>query len=339
MTCSRDDGCEGFHVQLDGEDVEASNGLVFHSFEDPRSRGTCIPSVDGSGRSLVHVEEDDVDDPHVLLIDAFANPEPLRLVRSRTKTREPEATSGGGPRRGRARRRRRLHFVGSLLAVLLVASAARAQEVADAADDQLTPAQLISDPTQTFAATPLRPQLVYSDRKVVIATGVSAAVLGAGSLVASWAVYIARQNYRLRPWPEVDAAHVDQWETLGAWALWLAVGSATTIVAAEYLLLPEERTVPTIAWLAGGAGLITAAVGLAYSVGGTHCAPQASAPGASLTRECQSGTADALFGPMLLLASVPLLNAPLTYLLRELFAGDPEPLSFTPSGIAVRATF
>jgi hypothetical protein len=220
---------------------------------------------------------------------------------------------------------------------MLLANVGRAQELEEA--EELTAAQLVTDPNESFEATPLRPQLVQHDRMTPVVAGVTASVLGIGSLVSSWAVYIGRQNYRQRPWSRVDARVMDSWETQGAWAFWLGAGSATFLITAEYLLLPEERGVPTLAWLAGGAGLLTAALGVAYSVGGAHCGPQPSESGASIVRECLSGTSDALFGPLLLWAASPLLNVPITYLLRSLFAGAPEPLSFTPTSISVRATF
>ena len=304
-------------------------------------RGISIPIIDGSGHCLVQVDEaDDAEDPHFLVVDPNEQPQPEELSRRPKHERDASERKRRRPRTSRNNVARRLRFVGSLLAALLVASVAHAQDNGSPEPgEELTVARLVSDSEDVSEPPILRPQLVHHDRKAVVVTGVAASLIGVGFFVASWAVYVARQDYRLRAHSVVDPNVIDSWESRGAWALWLSVGSAASFVAAEYILLPEERDVPTLAWFAGGAGLITAAIGLVYSVGGTHCAPQAAAPGASLLRDCQSGTADALFRPMLLLTSAPLLNVPLTYLLRSLFAEAPESLSFTPSGILVRGTF
>jgi hypothetical protein len=120
----------------------------------------------------------------------------------------------------------------------------------------------------------------------------------------------------------VTPAVSDGFETRGTWTLWLGVGSAVSLVAAEYLLLPEAQTVPLPAWLLGGVGVVAAASGTAFAVVGSHCSPQAHSPGSRIDQGCLSGTSDVLFGPLLLLASVPLLNLPLTYMLRSVFASE-----------------
>ena len=203
----------------------------------------------------------------------------------------------------------------------------------DVSQDQLSPARLV---TESSTSPPNNEQ---SDRALPTAIGVAAGVLGLGSLIASWTFYVARENYRQRAWSEVDAGVVNGFEGRGTAALWLGIGSSTFSVTAEYLLLPYGRDVPTAAWFVGGAGVVTAAIGLAYSISGSHCGPLEYSPGASVARECLTGTADVLFGPMLLLTSAPLLNVPLTYLLRSLFAAPPESLSVTPTDITLRISF
>jgi hypothetical protein len=221
-----------------------------------------------------------------------------------------------------------------ILALLLTASSASAQE-----DDGIvwTEARLVGETNPT--PIPIsRPQLVHhSDWQTPL--GATFAVAGAVLWVAGGAIYVARQNYRLRPWLSVDSGTMSAWETQGAFAFWMTAGGASLLVASEYLLLPESREVPMLAWLSGAAGLGVAAVGIGFSVGGTHCAPQALTPGANIYQACLHGTSDSLFGPMLMLTAAPLLNVPITYLLRKAFAGAPEALSFGPGGVTFSGRF
>ena len=220
-------------------------------------------------------------------------------------------------------------------ALLLTASSAQAQEDWEAG---LTEARLVGDanpmPTQIQ-----RPQLVTHDHTTPNVIGGTATVSGAVLLVASWAVYVARQSYRHGPWVNIDSGTMDAWRTQGAVSFWLGAGGAASLVAGEYLLLPEARDVPLLAWLSGAAGLGVAAVGIGYAVGGSHCTPQALRPGTVINRDCLGGTSDGVFGPLLIMSAVPLFNAPLTYLLRRAFAGAPESLSFGPGTVRVTGRF
>jgi hypothetical protein len=186
-----------------------------------------------------------------------------------------------------------------------------------------------------------RNKVVKRDARTSKIVGASLALGGGVTLVAAWATYVARQSYRLRPREGLTANDVDSWATQGAWSFWLGLGAASALVGSEYLLLPEAKEVPMLAWLGGLAGLVTGAVGVGYLVGGTHCAPLALRPGAVVPQACSSGTADDVFGLLLLLTSAPLVNIPLTYLLRSAFAPEPEPLTFSvgPGSLSVRGRF
>jgi hypothetical protein len=139
---------------------------------------------------------------------------------------------------------------------------------------------------------------------------------------------------------DVTRANLDEWEGLGAWSLWLGVGGATAVVAGEYLVLPEANGVPTLAWIAGAAGLGVAAIGAGFWGGGTHCAPSPVRPGVIFQQACTAGTSDLIFGPLLMLTSAGLLNIPVTYLVRDAFY-TPEPLSLQvgPGSLTVGGRF
>jgi hypothetical protein len=224
-----------------------------------------------------------------------------------------------------------------ITALLLSASIVGAQD-----EDGLFEARLRGpDPSVAPAANPiLRPQLRPNhDRAWKVAGAVT---LGAGALAiaSSWVLYVARQNYRLTPRMDVTRANLDEWEGLGAWSLWLGVGGATAVVAGEYLVLPEANGVPTLAWIAGAAGLGVAAIGAGFWGGGTHCAPSPVRPGVIFQQACTAGTSDLIFGPLLMLTSAGLLNIPVTYLVRDAFY-TPEPLSLQvgPGSLTVGGRF
>lgn len=184
-------------------------------------------------------------------------------------------------------------------------------------------------------------KLVKRDVRTPKILGATLAIAGSVTLVGAWVTYVARQSYRLRARRDLAADEVATWEGQGTWAFWLGMTSAAALVGSEYALLPETKDVPTLAWVGGLAGLATGAIGAGYVIGGMHCAPLAIRPGAAIPRACLSGTADNVFGLLLLQTSLPLLNLPLTYLLRAAFASAPEPLTFQvgPGSLTVRGRF
>ena len=226
--------------------------------------------------------------------------------------------------------------------LLLAASSVRADVAAQPADDEfedgLVEVPVSGDPFP--GPTYLRPQLIDPPSRVPTIIGASLAIAGGVSVIGAGAVYVARQNYRLEPRSVLGRDVIDSWETMGTWSLWMGMLGGSSLVASEYLLLPETQGVPTLAWIGGLAGLVTAAVGVGYWVGGTHCAPVAIGPGAEIPKACLSGTADAIFGPLLISTALPLINWPLTTLMRELFAGPPASLTWNRGpGIEWRGVF
>jgi hypothetical protein len=205
-------------------------------------------------------------------------------------------------------------------------------------EEGLTEARLVGDADPHPVQLPT-PQLVKHVRTTPVVLGVTAAIGGGFSLVGAWAMYIARQNYRQRAWLDVSPDTLSEWREQGAWSFWLGVSGAGLLVTSEYFLLPESNSVPGYAWLAGAGGLGLAAVGVGFAVGGSHCSPQALKPGATVYTACMSGTSDAVFGPLLMLSAIPLINLPVTYLLRKAFAGAPESLSFGPGGVSFSGRF
>lgn len=223
-----------------------------------------------------------------------------------------------------------------IAALLLTASSAFAQD--DDPERGLVEGHLVGDQSPT-AAPVLRPQLVHHDHTTPIVIGASLTIAGTLSLIGGWSLYVARQNFRERYWSTLSDDTIGTWRDLGAWSFWMTGAGASMLVAGEYLLLPESRDVPVLAWLAGAGGVTLAAVGIGFAAGGQHCGPQKVSPGADLLLACDSGTADALFGPALILSSLALVNVPLVYLLRKAFAGAPESLSFGPGSVSLTGRF
>lgn len=220
-------------------------------------------------------------------------------------------------------------------ALLLAANSVRAQEDPEAG---LTEGHLLGDPSAQPVALK-RPQLVYHDRKTPKIIGATAAIGGGVALIGAWALYVSRENYRLRYWSTLSNETIDTWSSLGAWSLWMGVGASALLVTSEYLLLPESRDVPTLAWVGGAIGVGVAAVGVGFMAGGTHCAPVAIRPGAELNLACSAGTSDAVFGPLMIASAMPLFALPMVYLTRQLFAGAPDSLSLGPGGIVISGKF
>ena len=228
-----------------------------------------------------------------------------------------------------------MKFLVTTLAVLLLASTARADR------DPEFEAGLTSVPIQGDQVLPgpqyQRNQLVYKDTKTATTVGTAAAIGGTLSLIGGWVTYAARQQYRMRMREQLGDA-VDTWHTIGSWSLTLSGFGGANISASEYLLLSGSK-VTTLAWIGGVAGVAVAAIGVGFLVGGESCSPLAAFPGSTFPVGCMSATADKLFGIELLFTAAPLLNWPLSYVMRGLFAGPPESLSFNGTGLQWRGTF
>jgi len=219
---------------------------------------------------------------------------------------------------------------GLIVALCLLTNTARADRDPDFESG------LVSIPVEGSQVLPgpsyARNQLITQDTTTRPTVGAIAAVAGGLSLVSGWVFYVARQNVRLTPRLELGSS-IDTWENLGVWSLSLTGFGAANLIAAEALLLPESKGVPTLAIIGGVAGLAGAAVGAGFILGGTHCAPVAYTPGSQFPVSCMSGTSDAIFGWNVLLTSAPLLALPIVYALRRLFAGAPDSLTMTGTGV------
>jgi hypothetical protein len=169
--------------------------------------------------------------------------------------------------------------------------------------------------------------------------GSALGVLGVAGLITSWALYAERQAYRREARPAISDEVAQGFDARGTRMLAIGGTAAAGLVAAEYLVLPRADGVPLAAWLVGTAGGATAALGLAYALGGDACEPMAITVGERTSRACYAPTSDAMFGPILMLSSVPLLNVPLVYLMRGWLGSSAGAVSLTPSGFAVRGNF
>jgi hypothetical protein len=72
---------------------------------------------------------------------------------------------------------------------------------------------------------------------------------------------------------------------------------------------------------------------------GAQCAPLVLLPGSHVNRECYAQTADALFGPLLMITSIPLINVTLTYLFRDWFAASTASLALRGAGAEIDVRF
>jgi hypothetical protein len=161
-----------------------------------------------------------------------------------------------------------------------------------------------------------------------VALGVVLAVAGVGALSTSWAFYATRLSLRSRPYiAGVDYDTARRFDSLGVGVLIAGAGGAALITGSEWLLVPGNNRIPTVAWVVGGAGVALAATGLGFVVVGTHCRPHV-IEAADSRRSCGSFVADSSFGPLLALHALPLLNLPLEYAVRRWLGSDDIEISF-----------
>jgi hypothetical protein len=80
--------------------------------------------------------------------------------------------------------------------------------------------------------------------------------------------------YRLREWPTtISASDEAAYERRGAWTLAALAVGASALTISPYYWLPETAEVPAYAWIIGGVGLITAAIGVGMALNDEHCGP------------------------------------------------------------------
>jgi hypothetical protein len=95
--------------------------------------------------------------------------------------------------------------------------------------------------------------------------GALLAGVAVAGLVVSWVLYADRQAFRKELRPErgvgIDFSILESFRMRGNWLLATASLGATLLAVSDYLWLPEERSVPGWAWIAGAGGVAIAAVG------------------------------------------------------------------------------
>jgi hypothetical protein len=142
----------------------------------------------------------------------------------------------------------------------------------------------------------------------IIASGALIAA-GVSSWIAAWVFYGQRVSTRNTPTTGLSYDARRDFRSAGTVALSLAAGGSIALTAAEYVLLPQERGVPTAAWAWFGAGVLLAGSGVALMAAELDC----TLPSA----QCRGLTQDITFGAMLALHSLPLLAVPLNFALHD----------------------
>jgi len=174
-----------------------------------------------------------------------------------------------------------------------------------------TPAPTAEDEEEQTLPLPPRPPPPNSGSEgkstAQVVAGGALIALGIGSLATGWVYYAQRVDIRLSS-SGTFAEHAD-FSSAGTAALGFAAGGGLLLSAATYLLLPDELSIPTSAWLWGGGGalLVVAGVGLMFSNS------QCSSPNPA----CRGLTTDVAFGALVALHAIPLLTVPLNYALQN----------------------
>lgn len=162
-------------------------------------------------------------------------------------------------------------------------------------------------------------------------------VTGAGALVVSWVAYAQRFDLRTQLYfGEVPYETRSQFAGAGVWTLSLGATGGALLAAAEPWVLPRADGIPTAAWVAGGAGVAVAALGLGFGVFDRHCSPEVTVAGQP---GCGQFATDAVFGPLLALHAMPLLAVPITYLVRRWRENEDLEISLGGQSITIRGSF
>ena len=140
-----------------------------------------------------------------------------------------------------------------------------------------------------------------------VITGGALIALGVSSLATAWIFYANRVDTRLTT--TGSFAERDAYRSSGSAALWFAAGGGVLLSAAEYLLLPNELSIPTSAWIWGGGGALLVATGVGLMLTNSQC----SAPNPA----CRGLTTDVTFGALVALHALPLLAVPFNYALQN----------------------
>ena len=140
------------------------------------------------------------------------------------------------------------------------------------------------------------PQLHESPSRAPKIIGIALLVAGGAAVLAEVPLFAAETSYRLRYRTAVTEGDLDSFRCLQMGTFWLGFWGSASLISGMALALPDmdSNLLPVLSGLVG-VGL--AAVGLGYWVGGTHCGPLATPPGAAYDRNCLALTSSSNFGP------------------------------------------
>jgi hypothetical protein len=201
-------------------------------------------------------------------------------------------------------------------AVKALASAARPQPMAAVTSIDGGAVELDAEPVQAPAEAAPAARAADPDEQALV-PGIVLAALGAGGLVTSWVLYAQKQTLRIQGYPdteELPSSLVSDYQNRGVVVLSIAGASSLVLSVADYFWLPNDASVPALAWVAGGIGTAIGLTGLGFYIWGTHC--ERYTAGAETPVACGNFSADAIFGPLLAMHGLPLIAVPLSYVLR-----------------------
>ena len=143
--------------------------------------------------------------------------------------------------------------------------------------------------------------------------GIATAAIGGVGIATGWLLFAERRDFRLREWPSIQRNDETAYARRGTWTVAATALGAGALAASTYFWLPKAEPIPAFAWVIGGVGLATAAVGVTMVFTDEHCGPETVLP---LREPCRSVRADSLLGVEIALSALPLMTLPLSYLLR-----------------------
>jgi hypothetical protein len=201
-------------------------------------------------------------------------------------------------------------------AVKALAGAARPQPMAAVTSIDSGAVELDAEPVQAPKDAAPAAQGAELDEQALV-PGIVLAALGVGGLATSWVLYAQKQNIRRMPWPDTDeipSSEISDYNTRGVVALSVAGAGSLLLSVSDYFWLPNDPSVPALAWVAGGVGTAVGLTGLGFYIWGTQCPRFTATVDSPLA--CRNFSADKIFGPLLAMHGLPLVAVPLSYALR-----------------------
>jgi hypothetical protein len=139
------------------------------------------------------------------------------------------------------------------------------------------------------------------------AAGAILAVVGGAGIAVSWVMYALRQPERRALAEDSDR---DAYRKLGVITLATGAVGNSLLSVSEFFWLPDDPGVPGMAWVASALGLGLGAAAFVLALTNSDCKLGDFRVG------CQRFTADHFLAPLIGLHALPLITAPLWYLLR-----------------------